>query len=152
MGKKISIIHNINKNTDFFDVILKVFIIGENSIYIIDRSKEVTKIEFVEILEENENTIVYEADGYTEEIQKDLAVEDEEIIKQDYYHLMSGNENVIMSRLEKIRETHPNKELIHNGKVGILITKYDDVTESEFVKEEIEDAIEILKWLGNIEE
>jgi len=152
MGKKISIIHNIDKNTDFFDVVLKAFIIGENSIYIIDRSKEVTKIEFVEILEENENTIIYEADGYTEEIPKNLAVEDEDIIRQDYYHLMSGNENVIMSRLEKIRETYPDKELIHNGKVGILITKYDDVTESEFVKEEIEDAIEILKWLGNIEE
>ena len=152
MRKKISIIHNIDKNTDFFDVVLKTFIIGENSIYIIDRSKEVTKIEFVEILEENENTIIYEADGYTEEIPKNLAVEDEDIIRQDYYHLMSGNENVIMSRLEKIRETYPDKELIHNGKVGILITKYDDVTESEFVKEEIEDAIEILKWLGNIEE
>jgi len=119
----------------------KVFVFSGTAIYVIGEDG-IVRIEFPIIENIGEDEIAYNVDGFKEEIPKHLCVKDSDFVERYTTEL---DEVKIILMLDELKDKYPEKKFIHNGEVGILITKFENIDESEFLKEKIEKGIEKLK-------
>jgi len=120
----------------------KIFVFGETSVYVLNEDGSFTRIEFPIIIGSNETEILYDIDGFEEEIPMHLCVEDSDFVDR---YITDINEGKIISMLDELNNRYSGKKLIHNGEVGILVTKFESIDESEFLKEKLKEGIEKLK-------